>query len=277
MTMTNTLLTLHDPELARRYYEQGLWRRDTLYSLLTRHAERRPDAFAVRDGARRLTWRKLLAMVDAVAADLHEAGLKRGDRVSIWLPNRVEVDSDTARLLTSGLCLQPLAASELPGRRDRGIAVTHPGGGIVRTARLRRRCADRRHLRRRPGAALVAPPLFPRRQPQRHCAIPDRTGAAARARSRSRQDRLSRLYFGHDRHAQRRHAFGQHLAGEWPRHGRRLGPRRALGIAEPEPDEPSYRRCRGRADDGGRARTRRQCARRAAPRSTGSSKLALPM
>ena len=91
MTMTNTLLTLHDPELARRYYEQGLWRRDTLYSLLTHHAERRPDAFAVRDGARRLTWRKLLAMVDAVAADLHEAGLKRGERVSIWLPNRVEL------------------------------------------------------------------------------------------------------------------------------------------------------------------------------------------
>ena len=33
-TMTNTLLTLHDPEAARRYYAEGLWRADTLYTLL---------------------------------------------------------------------------------------------------------------------------------------------------------------------------------------------------------------------------------------------------
>ena len=35
--MTNTLLTLHDPEAAR-YYAEGLWRADTLYTLLARHA-----------------------------------------------------------------------------------------------------------------------------------------------------------------------------------------------------------------------------------------------
>ena len=28
--------------------------------------------------------------MDALAADLHRAGLKRGQRVSVWLPNRVE-------------------------------------------------------------------------------------------------------------------------------------------------------------------------------------------
>jgi acyl-CoA synthetase len=88
--MTNTLLTLHDPEMARRYYAQGLWRRDTLYSLLCEHAERRPTAFALRDGARRLTWRELRDMVDRVAGELHRAGLKRGERVAVWLPNRVE-------------------------------------------------------------------------------------------------------------------------------------------------------------------------------------------
>jgi len=52
--MTNTLLTLHDPEAARRYYADGLWRADTLYTLLREHAARRPDGFALRDGARRL-------------------------------------------------------------------------------------------------------------------------------------------------------------------------------------------------------------------------------
>jgi acyl-CoA synthetase len=88
--MTNALLTLHDPALARQYYAEGLWRRDTLYTLLCEHAERRPGAFAVRDAGRRLTWSELRAVVDAIAADLDEAGLKRGERVAVWLPNRVE-------------------------------------------------------------------------------------------------------------------------------------------------------------------------------------------
>src|SRR5258708_3478414 len=88
--MTNTLLTLHDPEAARRYYAEGLWRADTLYTLLRDHAARRPDDFALRDGTKRLTWRALLALVDAVAADLDAAGMKRGERVAVWLPNRVE-------------------------------------------------------------------------------------------------------------------------------------------------------------------------------------------
>ncbi|HEX5454060.1 MAG TPA: long-chain fatty acid--CoA ligase, partial [Stellaceae bacterium] len=88
--MTNTLLTLHDPAAAREHYRQGLWREDTLFSLLARHARQRPQDFAVRDGAARLTWGALLRLVEAVAADLHAAGLKRGERVAVWLPNRVE-------------------------------------------------------------------------------------------------------------------------------------------------------------------------------------------
>src|SRR5437667_7105786 len=89
-TMTKTLLTLHDPAAARRYYADGLWRADTLYTLLAEHAARRPEAFALRDAARRLTWAELQAIVDAVAADLDEAGLKRGERIAVWLPNRVD-------------------------------------------------------------------------------------------------------------------------------------------------------------------------------------------
>ncbi|MGE5271521.1 MAG: AMP-binding protein [Thiohalocapsa sp.] len=88
--MTNTLLTLHDPAAARRYYTQGLWRDETFYALLQRHAAARPHDFALRDGVQRLTWAALLALVDAVAADLAAAGVKRGERVAVWLPNRVE-------------------------------------------------------------------------------------------------------------------------------------------------------------------------------------------
>ncbi len=86
----NTVLSLHDPQTARQYYEQGLWQNHTFYSLLTEHARVRPAAYALRDGAERLTWPELLAWVDSVAADLHRAGVKRGQRVSVWLPSRAE-------------------------------------------------------------------------------------------------------------------------------------------------------------------------------------------
>src|SRR5947207_13549564 len=88
--MTNTILTLHDPEAARHYYAAGLWREDTLYTLLARHAARRASTFALRDSRRRLTWAELLTIVDALAADLDAAGVKRSERVAGWLPNRVE-------------------------------------------------------------------------------------------------------------------------------------------------------------------------------------------
>ena len=58
--------------------------------LLAYHANARPQAYALRDSRHRLTWAQLLQWVDALAADLHAAGLKRGQRVSVWLPNRVE-------------------------------------------------------------------------------------------------------------------------------------------------------------------------------------------
>ena len=84
------LLTTHDPAHARRYYEEGIWRPDTYYSLLSGHARARPDAYALRDATRRLTYRQLLDWVDALALDLHRAGVRQGERVSIWLPNSVE-------------------------------------------------------------------------------------------------------------------------------------------------------------------------------------------
>jgi len=86
----STILTLHDPQTARQYYLEGLWQEDTLYSLLRRHAKARPQAFALRDAVRRLSWSDLAAWVDSAAEDLHQAGVRRGERVSMWIPSRVE-------------------------------------------------------------------------------------------------------------------------------------------------------------------------------------------
>ena len=83
-------LTLHHPTAAERYYQQGLWRKDTFYSLLNRHADERPDAVALQDGRRAVSWSELRQWVDGVASSLCEFGLIGGDRVSIWMSNRIE-------------------------------------------------------------------------------------------------------------------------------------------------------------------------------------------
>ncbi len=101
------LLTLHDPRQARAYYNAGYWRDDTLYSLLRRHADVRPERYALRDSARRLTWRELADWVDVVALDLHQAGLKAGDRVSVWLPNRAETIAVTLACSRMGYVCNP--------------------------------------------------------------------------------------------------------------------------------------------------------------------------
>ena len=86
----STLLTLHNPRTARRYYDAGWWRAETMYALAAHHAHVRPNAPALRDSRHRLTWAQLVRWVDALAADLHAAGVRKGQRVSVWLPNRVE-------------------------------------------------------------------------------------------------------------------------------------------------------------------------------------------
>ena len=45
-------LTLHHPAAARRYYAEGLWREDTFYSLLFRHAGERPQVQILKRGCR---------------------------------------------------------------------------------------------------------------------------------------------------------------------------------------------------------------------------------
>jgi len=83
-------LTLHHPALAKRYYAEGTWRDETFYGLLRANSARAPDAVALRDGRRQLSWRELQAWVDGVSADLHGQGIAGGSRVSMWLGNRAE-------------------------------------------------------------------------------------------------------------------------------------------------------------------------------------------
>jgi acyl-CoA synthetase len=86
----STILSLQDVERARQFYAASHWQSDTLYALFRAAAERTPDRFVLRDSNARLTFRAARAWVEAIAQDLHDAGIRPGDRVSVWLPSRVE-------------------------------------------------------------------------------------------------------------------------------------------------------------------------------------------
>ena len=90
MTTTNTILTRLSAELIEQYESEGFWGGDTIYSLARWHAEHTPDAFAVRDRVRRISYQALIESADALAADLDAHGLKPGQRVAVWLPSRIE-------------------------------------------------------------------------------------------------------------------------------------------------------------------------------------------
>ena len=100
-------LTIHHPGSAKAYYASGSWTNDTFYGLLGRHALNRPDSVALQDGRRSLTWAELRHWVDGVAADLREYGLVGGDRVSIWMSNRVETVVMFLACAREGLACNP--------------------------------------------------------------------------------------------------------------------------------------------------------------------------
>jgi acyl-CoA synthetase len=86
----NTILTRLSAQMIRQYEAQGFWRRDTIYALAHGHAQRAPEAYAVRDRFRRVNRRDLIAAADALAADLAVRGIEPGQRVALWLPSRIE-------------------------------------------------------------------------------------------------------------------------------------------------------------------------------------------
>ena len=135
-------LTLHQPALAREYYRRGLWTDDTAYGLMAAHAAARPDGPAYRDGALSLTWRGLKQRVDAFAAALLELGLVPGDRVSVWMSNRVEPVLAFLACSRGGHAVNPslhrthacAEIGELLRRIDAAVLITEPGWGPDRRA-----------------------------------------------------------------------------------------------------------------------------------------------
>ncbi len=133
----SSFLTLHDPARTKEYYGANLWRGDTFYNLLAKYAETKGEAMALRDSRVSLTWSELKLWVDGVAADLSAKGLTSGDRVSIWMSNRVEAVITFLSCSRQGYACNPslhrtftsAEVIELLDRLKTSAFVTEPGWG----------------------------------------------------------------------------------------------------------------------------------------------------
>src|SRR5712671_1883939 len=89
-TQSAPLLTLLNAPTIAAYTAAGFWGDETIYHLAARHARTTPQASAVRDRYRRLTYAALIETADRLAASLAGRGIRPGQRVAVWLPSRVE-------------------------------------------------------------------------------------------------------------------------------------------------------------------------------------------
>ncbi|MEV6627854.1 amino acid adenylation domain-containing protein, partial [Amycolatopsis sp. NPDC051114] len=96
-------------------------------------ALRHPDAVAVSDGARRLTYAELDAGAAAVAESLSRKGIRPGDAVAVGLPRSAELIQVMLGVLRLGGQVVPLDRQSPPARRDviladaDAAAVVHDG------------------------------------------------------------------------------------------------------------------------------------------------------
>jgi non-ribosomal peptide synthetase component E (peptide arylation enzyme) len=78
-----------EPELARSYKARGLWTGQTFFEVLERQARKHPEREVFADAGGRISYGGLKDKVERCAEFLRRIGIKRGDVVTIQLPNRI--------------------------------------------------------------------------------------------------------------------------------------------------------------------------------------------
>jgi len=135
--MTAAVMSLLSAAALKEHYASGAWRDETIYDIVGRHAANRPDDIAIRSSWRTFTWQELVDAVDAFAADLTGRGLKRGQRVLVWAPNRIETVIALVAASRNGLvcCPSPhrnhtvAEIAELARRTSCAALIYEPGFG----------------------------------------------------------------------------------------------------------------------------------------------------
>ncbi len=78
------------PELARRYTAAGLWTNKTFFEFIEQRAAAHPDREVFADATRRISYGALKDEILRCAELYRRIGIKRGDVVTVQLPNRTE-------------------------------------------------------------------------------------------------------------------------------------------------------------------------------------------
>lgn len=103
----------------------------TLIDLLSDVAARHPEASAIDDGSGALSYRELLARVWKTAAALHDAGVRRGDRVGVRMPSgSKELYVSILAVMAAGAAYVPVDADD-PDERARLVFGEAGVRGIV--------------------------------------------------------------------------------------------------------------------------------------------------
>ncbi len=112
-------------EFAERYRAAGYWRNETFGAWLRERATAHPDRIAVVGGDQRWSYAELDRRASALAAGFLQAGLQRGDRVLVHLPNIPDFIGVVMGLFRAGLI--PVYA--LPAHRITEIEHFAKGSG----------------------------------------------------------------------------------------------------------------------------------------------------
>ena len=132
------LLTLLNERTVAAYTAASFWGDETIYCLAARRARTAPDAFAVRDRYRRLTYAALVEAADRLAANLAGQGIRPGQRVAVWLSSRVETAVALVACSRNGyVCCPSLhrghtvgEVSALIDRVRAAVVIAEPGYGV---------------------------------------------------------------------------------------------------------------------------------------------------
>ncbi|MCI2957026.1 amino acid adenylation domain-containing protein [Agromyces atrinae] len=107
----------------------------TLLDILRETAARHPESSAIDDGAGALSYRELMARVIRTAARLHEAGVRRGDRVGVRMPSGSrELYIAILGVIAAGAAYVPVDVDDPEERAElvfgaAGVAGVIAGGG----------------------------------------------------------------------------------------------------------------------------------------------------
>lgn len=116
-------------EVAARYRRAGWWRDRLVDSFIEDAVEANPDATAVAEGDRRLSYAQLAAYVNRFASRLHSMGVGKGDVVSLQLPNWIEALVAHYGIIRAGAISNPI----IPIYRERELRhiLTEAGSRIA--------------------------------------------------------------------------------------------------------------------------------------------------